>query len=54
MFPIGNPGGEQFARSMTMGLLSGINREMLLDDGNLYLLLQTDAAINRETAAAPW
>ena len=53
VFPIGNPGGEQFARSMTMGLLSGINREMLLDDGNLYLLLQTDAAINPGNSGGP-
>lgn len=53
VFPIGNPGGEQFARSMTMGLISGIDREMTLSDGNLYLLLQTDAAINPGNSGGP-
>ncbi len=53
VFPIGNPGGEQFARSMTMGLISGIDRQMLLSDGNLYSLLQTDAAINPGNSGGP-
>ena len=53
VFPIGNPGGEQFARSMTMGLISGIDRQMLLADGNLYSLLQTDAAINPGNSGGP-
>ena len=53
VFPIGNPGGEQFARSMTMGLISGINRKMILADGNLYTLIQTDAAINPGNSGGP-
>lgn len=53
VFPIGNPGGEQFARSMTMGLISGVDRQMLLADGNLYTLLQTDAAINPGNSGGP-
>lgn len=53
VFPIGNPGGEQFARSMTMGLISGIDRQLLLEDGNLYSLLQTDAAINPGNSGGP-
>ena len=53
VFPIGNPGGEQFARSMTMGLVSGLDRKLVLADGNLYTLLQTDAAINPGNSGGP-
>ncbi len=53
VFPIGNPGGEQFARSITMGIISGLGREMILSDGNLYSLIQTDAAINPGNSGGP-
>ena len=52
-FAIGNPGGEQFARSLTMGVISGTGREMVLDDGHHYSLLQTDAAINPGNSGGP-
>lgn len=52
-FAIGNPGGEQFARSLTMGVISGIDREMVLSDGNHYRLIQTDAAINPGNSGGP-
>ncbi len=53
VFPIGNPGGAQFARSMTMGIISGLDRQIVLSDGNLYSLLQTDAAINPGNSGGP-
>lgn len=53
VFPIGNPGGEQFARSMTMGLISGIDRRLALSEGSLEALLQTDAAINPGNSGGP-
>ncbi|MEG1662299.1 MAG: trypsin-like peptidase domain-containing protein, partial [Clostridiales bacterium] len=52
-FAIGNPGGAQFTRSMTMGLISGLNRELELPDGNIYNLIQTDAAINPGNSGGP-
>ena len=53
VFPIGNPGGEQFARSMTMGLISGLDRQLAMSEGNLEALLQTDAAINPGNSGGP-
>lgn len=53
VFPIGNPGGAQFARSMTMGLISGVDREIELSEGRLAQLLQTDAAINPGNSGGP-
>jgi serine protease Do len=52
-FAIGNPGGEQFARSLTMGVISGVERELILSDGHKYCLLQTDAAINPGNSGGP-
>ena len=53
VFPIGNPGGEQFAHSMTMGLISGLDRQLSLTEGNMEALLQTDAAINPGNSGGP-
>ncbi|MDO4733481.1 MAG: trypsin-like peptidase domain-containing protein [Bacillota bacterium] len=53
VFPIGNPGGAQFARSMTMGVISGVDREVELSQGKLVNLLQTDAAINPGNSGGP-
>ena len=53
VFPIGNPGGEQFARSMTMGLISGLDRQLAMSEGSLEALLQTDAAINPGNSGGP-
>ena len=53
VFAIGNPGGEQFARSLTMGVISGVERQLLLSDGYEYNLLQTDAAINPGNSGGP-
>lgn len=46
---IGNPMGEEFAGSVTSGIISALNRTITVDDGaasRKYKLIQTDAAIN--------
>lgn len=42
---IGNPLGQEFAGSVTVGYISALNRE-ITTDGRTYNLVQTDAAIN--------
>jgi len=42
---IGNPLGEEFAGTVTSGIISGVNRRIKIGDA-YYKLLQTDAAIN--------
>lgn len=43
---IGNPLGLRFARSVTAGIVSGLNRLLTTEEGFTYRLIQTDAAIN--------
>jgi len=43
---IGNPLGLRFARSVTAGIVSGLNRLLTTEEGYLFRLIQTDAAIN--------
>ena len=46
---IGNPMGEEYAGSVTSGIISALNRKMNVVDGEYsrrYKLIQTDAAIN--------
>ncbi len=43
---IGNPGGQQFARSLTEGVISALNRVLQLSGEASFNLIQTDAAIN--------
>lgn len=46
---IGNPMGEEYAGSVTSGIISALNRRMNVSDGEYdrrYKLIQTDAAIN--------
>ncbi|MDO4541576.1 MAG: trypsin-like peptidase domain-containing protein [Bacillota bacterium] len=43
---IGNPGGLDFASSLTQGIISGLNRPLTTDEGLRFKLIQTDAAIN--------
>ncbi len=43
---IGNPLGMRFARSVTAGIISGLNRLLATQEGNAFRLIQTDAAIN--------
>lgn len=42
---IGNPLGQEFAGSVTVGYISALNRK-ISTDGRTYKLIQTDAAIN--------
>jgi serine protease Do len=43
---IGNPLGLRFARSVTAGIVSGLNRIITTEEGFVFRLIQTDAAIN--------
>ncbi len=43
---IGNPGGLDYMGSVTAGIISGINRSIVMDNGQRLELIQTDAAIN--------
>ncbi|MGR6837312.1 S1C family serine protease [Syntrophomonas erecta] len=43
---IGNPLGLRFARSVTAGVVSGLNRMLTTEEGFVFRLVQTDAAIN--------
>lgn len=43
---IGNPGGLEYMGSVTMGIISGLNRTIQGDSGNSLKLIQTDVAIN--------
>lgn len=43
---IGNPGGLEYMGSVTVGVISGLNRTIQSEGGKEYKLIQTDAAIN--------
>lgn len=50
---IGNPGGDEFARSVTTGVISATNRSLNLEGVASYNLIQTDAAINPGNSGGP-
>jgi len=50
---IGNPGGDEFARSVTTGVISATNRTLDLQGESSFDLLQTDAAINPGNSGGP-
>ncbi|KUO74198.1 MAG: trypsin [Desulfosporosinus sp. BRH_c37] len=50
---IGNPGGDEFARSVTTGVISATNRTLDLQGEAGFELLQTDAAINPGNSGGP-
>lgn len=51
---IGNPGGNEFARSVTTGVISATNRTLTVSNNTfLYNMLQTDAAINPGNSGGP-
>lgn len=51
---IGNPLGLQFERSVTQGIISGLNRRIQLQDGfTIEDLIQTDASINQGNSGGP-
>lgn len=45
-YAIGNPGGSDFANSISMGIISGLDRQLMDDDGFVVPSIQTTAAIN--------
>lgn len=49
---IGNPLGEEFAGSVTVGYVSAVNRT-ITSGGTTYNLIQTDAAINSGNSGGP-
>ncbi len=49
---IGNPLGQEFAGSVTVGYVSAVNRTMTAS-GTTYNLIQTDAAINSGNSGGP-
>ncbi|NLI92914.1 MAG: PDZ domain-containing protein [Peptococcaceae bacterium] len=50
---IGNPGGKEFARSVTTGVVSATNRFLMLQGEASFNLIQTDAAINPGNSGGP-
>lgn len=46
VYAIGNPGGLEFASSMTQGIISALNRQLGSNSENGMTYIQTDAAIN--------
>lgn len=56
-YAIGNPIGVEFQRTVTSGIISGINRTVKIDDekGSTYMedLIQTDATINPGNSGGP-
>lgn len=50
---IGNPGGNDFARSVTTGVISATNRTLDLQGEDSFGLIQTDAAINPGNSGGP-
>lgn len=50
---IGNPGGEEFAGSVTAGVVSATNRTLDIQGESSFNLIQTDAAINPGNSGGP-
>ncbi|HBV87827.1 MAG TPA: trypsin [Desulfosporosinus sp.] len=50
---IGNPVGDEFARSVTTGVISATNRALNLQGVEAHNLIQTDAAINPGNSGGP-
>lgn len=50
---IGNPGGNDFARSVTTGVISATNRTLDIQGESSFGLIQTDAAINPGNSGGP-
>jgi len=50
---IGNPGGDEFARSVTTGVVSATNRSLALQGEASFNLIQTDATINPGNSGGP-
>lgn len=53
VFTIGNALGLQGGPSVTFGIISGVGRTVQTDRGDLYDMIQTDAAINQGNSGGP-
>ena len=56
VYAIGNPIGFEFQRTVTKGIISGINRTLKIEDENIsYMedLIQTDSTINEGNSGGP-
>jgi serine protease Do len=50
---VGNPVDMEFQRSVTVGVISGLNRKVSYSDEREFSLIQTDAAINPGNSGGP-
>ncbi|MDR0880343.1 MAG: trypsin-like peptidase domain-containing protein [Clostridioides sp.] len=50
---IGNPLGLEFQKSVTQGIISGLNRSIQTQQANMTGLIQTDASINAGNSGGP-
>lgn len=50
---IGNPLGTDFMYSVTQGIISGLDRDVSIEGGNMSGLIQTDASINPGNSGGP-
>ncbi len=50
---IGNPLGLDFQRSVTAGIISGLNRTIKVENTTMSNLIQTDASINKGNSGGP-
>ena len=57
VYAIGNPVGIEFQRTVTSGIISGLNRTLKIEENNSqsYMedLIQTDASINHGNSGGP-
>ena len=53
VYAVGDPAGSDFAGTVTRGIVSGIDRTLITDDGASFPLIQTDAAINPGNSGGP-
>lgn len=53
VYAIGNPLGYEFQRTVTSGIVSGINRSIEVDGAYMEDLIQTDASINSGNSGGP-
>ncbi len=50
---IGNPLGEEFSGSVSNGIISALDRDVQMGDGQVYTYIQTTAAINSGNSGGP-
>lgn len=53
VYAVGNPLGFEFQRTVTAGIVSGINRSIEVDGAYMEDLIQTDASINSGNSGGP-